>query len=189
MMPPSVSKASNLWPHCLHLNVALPLKCSIFFIRFTFLVPIYAEARTSCQYSATEVLRKPWKRNMTEVRAVIRAETTVRHSPFPVLPTGRQGVSQVPVWWEWSTVLRFQYVNQTVAEATSMCKDSESFWNDNAFERKSCSSVDIPIRRSVHVAFDAEEPELQAIVELGVLRMTFKAAADGHLLEVVGSLQ
>ena len=54
---------------------------------------------------------------------------------------------------------------------------------------KSCSSVDIPIRRSVHVAFDAEESELQAIVELGVLRMTFKAAADGHLLEVVGASQ
>ena len=176
MMPPSVSKASNLWPHCLHLNVAFPLKCSIFLFCFTFLVPIYTEARTSCQYSATEVLRKPWKRNMTEVRAVIRAETTVRHSPFPVLPTGRQGVSQVPVWWEWSTVLRFQYVNRTVAEATSMCKDSESFWNDNAFERKSCSSVDIPFRRSelyTHdVALDTQESEFQAVVELGIHRVS-----------------
>ncbi len=29
LMPPSVLKASNRWPHCLHLNVALPLKCSM----------------------------------------------------------------------------------------------------------------------------------------------------------------
>ena len=59
LIPPSVSNASNVCPHCLHLNVALPLKCSIFV--FSFLVIPYYIYTLKRRLRADILQRRSWE--------------------------------------------------------------------------------------------------------------------------------
>jgi len=78
LMPPSVSKASNLCPHCLHLNVAFPLKCSIFIIVFSSIVSKGADfAPIFCNGGPEKTLKVEYDRSPR----LYNAETTAQHSP------------------------------------------------------------------------------------------------------------
>ena len=77
LMPPSVSKASNLCPHCLHLNVAFPLKCSIFIVVLGSISKGADFAPIFCNGGPEKTLKVEYDRNPR----LYNAETTVRHSP------------------------------------------------------------------------------------------------------------
>jgi len=72
------------------------------------------KAQTPCQYSATEVLRKPWRWNMTEVRAITTRKQlhNITHLHFQVR-FRRQGVLRFPFGENEALCFAIQYVNET----------------------------------------------------------------------------
>ena len=127
---------------------------------------------------------------MTEVRAVIRAETTVRHSPFPVLPIKGREFLRFPFGENEARCFAVQYVNETacnpyptakirIISKLTMQKAKKMLYFCQYSFCQQLVMIPLVAEETILVALGVDNP--------GVVRLLFfiETAADGHLLVAV----